>query len=72
MIFGRGPELKTRGAQALFYFVGKFYLLKKKKNLGLVRAGARAPLALYLGPSLVLELLHWQHYGKGDRYMDKF
>ena len=46
----RGPELKTKGAQALIFFE-KFNLLKK-----FWAQGARAPLGLSLGPSQMRNL----------------
>ena len=46
-----GPEQKFQGGPSpYFFFLEIFYLLK---NFFLGPGGARAPLALYLGPSLV-------------------
>ena len=48
-----GLEQKFQGGPSpyFFFFFGKFLLAKKIFFLG--PGGARAPLALYLGPSLV-------------------
>ena len=46
-----GPEQKFQGGPSpYFFFLEKFYLLK---FFFLGPGGARAPLALYLGPSLI-------------------
>ena len=47
-----GPEQKFQGGPSpYFFFLEKFYLLK---IFFLGPGGARAPLALYLGPSLTV------------------
>ena len=52
MIFGRGAGAKiSRGPKPFFYFFEKILLAKKIFFLG--PRGARAPLAFYLGPSLL-------------------
>ena len=54
MIFGRGPELKSKGGPSLFFF---FYENFTYQNFFFGPRGARAPFGLNVGPSL-LQILH--------------